>query len=93
MSSSFHLCAVEFIGGPFDGHVHLASFPPHELAPLASLPVNENMFRMLDNQPPGEKSPASSVAVYELESRLGAYRYRFLGSTSASEFQLQAWMG
>ena len=91
--SSLHLCAVEFIGGPFDGHVHLASFPPDELAPLASLPVNENMFRMLENHPPRVKAPATSVAVYELQHAGGTWRYRFLGSTAASEFELQQWLG
>ena len=91
--SSFHLCAVEFIGGPFDGHVHLASFPPDELAPIASLPVNDNMFRMLDNKTPGAKCPATSVAIYELEAEQGEWRYRFCGATSAREFELQQWMG
>ena len=91
--SSFHLCAVEFMGGPFDGHVHLASFPPDELAPIASLPVNDNMFRMLDNKIPAAKCPATSVAIYELETQKGEWRYRFRGATSAREFELHHWLG
>jgi hypothetical protein len=92
--ASVHLCAVEFVGGPFDGHVYMASFPPEELANMTYLPVNHNMFLMLEGRTPGPKAPATSVAVYELEGQdSGDWRYCFLGAMAANDVKYKSWVG
>lgn len=91
--SSPHLCALEFVGGPFDGYKHVVSYPPEDLAAMVALPVNMNIFLMLEGKRRGRKSPATSVAVYELQDRDGFWRYQYLGATPAKRFQLEGWLG
>ena len=73
---------VEFVGGPYDGHRQLARLSKRDCGEVISIPVSENVFRMLAGEPPGAESPTSSVAVYQLRKEGGAYRYHFLGGKS-----------
>jgi hypothetical protein len=84
---------LEFIGGPLDGYTYTASFPLSELVDTMAMPVNQNVVRMLGGAPKGEKAPATSVALYELVRRGGAWRYDYLGAASAEQFQLESWIG
>jgi hypothetical protein len=88
-----HSCVIEFIGGPFDGHVQSVSLPPRELIDVVALPVNSNVLHMVNGEPVGEKSPASSIAVYERDSATAPPRYRYVGATRAEQFCLQNWVG
>lgn len=81
---------LEFVGGPFDGHHQSIAVLPDQLAQTVALPVNENVFRMLDGKLRGPAQPSRTVALYELHQ--GApWQYRFLGSRMASEFNLESW--
>jgi hypothetical protein len=93
MQAVGHLCAVEFVGGPFDGHKHVVASPGDELAALVSIPVNRNMFRMLEGKPRGPKSRATSVAVYELHHEHGVWQYRYLGATTPEQCHFDQWFG
>jgi len=86
-----HLSAVEFIGGPFDGFEHTVSFPPEELACEVTLPVNQNVLRMLEGDERGLRAPATSVAIYALEQRNGTWRYEFQGAVAANQLQCEGW--
>ncbi len=81
---------VEFVGGPFDGHQQMLRVPRMELAETVALPVNENVFRMLNRKKPGPTRPSRTVAFYELGSA-EAGRYYYLGSRLTSELSLQNW--
>lgn len=81
---------VEFVGGPFDGHSQSLAASEDELATTVALPVNDNVFRMLEGKLRGPARPSRTVALYVL-SRDGNWRYHFLGSRMASELNLEDW--
>jgi hypothetical protein len=84
---------IEFIGGPFDGHTQsVYALPPSYRSTLA-LPVNENVFRMLEGKDAGPACPSPTVALYELYDLQfnGERQYRYIGTRPAVEFGLQGW--
>lgn len=82
---------LEFVGGPFDGHTQAFSPPLNELGSTVALPVNENVFRMLDGRRRGPAVASRNVALYELYHRNGTWRYYFTGTRRAAELNLQTW--
>jgi len=88
-----HLYAVEFVGGPLDGHKHVAMFPPEELAEIITLPINKNVIGMLHGRSRAAKQHATSAAVYQLRHTHGLWRYLYRGAASAKDSQLEAWVG
>ena len=76
---------IEFIGGPYDGHMEPRfTWPAHLPADVVWL-VCEDAFRLLhgnDHRPCGS---LTSVALYELEVGSGRSRYRFLRAISVKE--------
>jgi hypothetical protein len=81
---------IEFIGGPFDGHTQTIFAPPKSYKSTLALPVNENVFRMLDGQDAGPARPSPTVALYELEGD-DDRQYRYIGTRPAAEFGLNNW--
>jgi hypothetical protein len=81
---------VEFIGGPFDGHSLYVSDIPDGLATTVALPVNENVFRMLDGESRGPVSPCRTAALYQLQGH-DQGRYYFLRSCRASDLDVKQW--
>jgi hypothetical protein len=81
---------VEFIGGPFDGHSLYVSDMADGLATTVALPVNENVFRMLDGEDRGPAQPCRTAALYRLQG-YDQGRYRFLRSCRAAELNYEAW--
>jgi len=81
---------IEFVGGPFDGHEMALTVTPADLASTVALPVNENVFSMLEGQVIGPAKPCRTVALYELHGR-DEGRYFFLGSRRATDLNLQNW--
>lgn len=71
---------VEFIGGPFDGHRQVVALP-EALSDTVALPVNRNVYRILDGLPAIDNMITTTIALYELEVVEGHPRYYFLGST------------
>ena len=84
-----HLCRVEFIGGPFDGHVQNVRLAPHRLASIVALPVSEEIFQMLAGGPSDPHTPVTSEALYELDSAANRPCYRFLRSVAPLGTQSQ----
>lgn len=80
---------VEFIGGPYDGHVETyhtcARLLPSEVTWL----VSADAFRLLhgvDHDLCTEpRQSLSSVALYARESASVTYRYRFVGAISVKQ--------
>ena len=84
---------IEFIGGPFDGHTQAVyALPPSYRSTLA-LPVNENVFRMLEGKETGPACLSPTVALYELFDQPvdGERQYRYIATRPAAEFGLQGW--
>lgn len=80
---------VEFVGGPFDGHRQTIRLPSEDRREVIAIPVNENVFRLLEGVRQGPKSLPSSIAVYELRKRKGSCRYHFTGAKSPNEFDVK----
>ena len=81
---------VEFIGGPFDGHSQRVPDRASDLAATVALPVNENVFRMLDGKARGPVRPLRGVALYEHDPDDDG-RYVYVGSCPASQLHLDNW--
>jgi hypothetical protein len=78
------LRAVEFIGGPFDGHVEWLSAKTGELARTGELPehvlcyISENAFRQLHGQDATSAFSVTSVAIYALLLHGADWAYFFV---------------
>lgn len=83
------MSVIEFIGGPFDGYCQAFEEPSERLAETVALPVNENVFRMLEGQSRGPAQPTRTVALYERFDR--DHRFFFTGSCLPQDFNLQDW--
>ena len=59
--------AIDFIGGPYDGHVLQCLTQPVHLAANVVWLVCEDAFRMLDGKESCPRGSIMSVAIYELE--------------------------
>jgi hypothetical protein len=79
------LSKVQFIGGPFDGHVQWVRLPQASLAKVAALPVSREILQMLGADGTMPESPATSEALYRLEEVAGEPRYRFIKSMAPVE--------
>jgi hypothetical protein len=84
---------IEFIGGPFDGHTQTNFAPPASYRSTLALPVNENVFRMLEGKAAGPACLSPTVALYELYGldADGERQYRYIGTRPAAEFGLHDW--
>jgi hypothetical protein len=79
--------SVEFIGGPFDGHVQPVDPTSDESWLIVALPVNENVMRMLNGDLPRKVSPARTIALYA--KCPDSLHYGFLGSYRAADLELE----
>jgi hypothetical protein len=68
---------IEFVGGPFDGHVQPLSLETRSLVAVALLPVSRTVFGWLEGKSTPVGTRVTSVAVYRLEVEDGHVRYRF----------------
>jgi hypothetical protein len=78
---------VEFVGGPFDGHLQAFPCAPEGRVKTCAFPINANTLPVLTGEPPGPKAPITSVAYYELCVTSGVWWYHFLGSKSPEEWR------
>lgn len=77
--------AVEFVGGPLDGHMHPFTHSPDRLAWIAGIPVSPDLLRFMNGQGDSAESPPTSVAVYQLHRDGEQFRYFHLCSVSEDE--------
>jgi hypothetical protein len=82
---------LEFIGGPFDGYTQEFPTTMNELARRVALPINENVFLMLDGKMRGPAAPSRTVALYDLCEKDGTVQYLYLGARLAAELNLGSW--
>jgi hypothetical protein len=71
--------------------IQYVSLQPSELMELVTLPVNENVLRLVNGEPIGQRAAATSLATYERDLDLQSPRYYFLGSIPADQLALQNW--
>ncbi len=81
----------EFVGGPLDGHRQPFNKPMDEMANNVVIPINENVFRMLDGRPRGPAVPSSRVAFYERKFKNGECQFVFLGECPSAAFSAENW--
>lgn len=82
---------IEFCGGPLDGLTHEFRHSPDRLPYEIGLPVNPSLvgFLCMDNPQENVSGPATSIAVYELETDGELLRYRHVCSVAEEEYQLE----
>ena len=80
--------AVEFVGGPLDGHVHGFTHSPEMLAWITGIPVSPGFVRSLGKRPRASKSTPTSIAVYQLQSD-DELRYYHLCSVAEQECECE----
>ena len=85
------LVRLEFVGGPYDGHTEKVPLAVEKLTKRLALPVNENMFRILEGAPLGPKLRASSVAIYLLQQDEDEVKFQFCRSVALSEVEAEGW--
>jgi hypothetical protein len=73
---------VQFIGGPYDGHVQTVRLPAASLAKVAALPVSGEILQMLGSGEAAPQATATREALYQLEMIDGRPRYRFIKSVA-----------
>ncbi len=76
MSVPPRITQVQFVGGPFDGHVQ--PFGDSGLIRQLSLPVCGNMLRLLKGEELGPISPVNSLARYALRTVGDDWQYQFV---------------
>ena len=82
---------IEFFGGPLDGLTHQFRHSLDRLPSEIGLPVNPSLVGFLCMGSPQENvsGPATSIAVYELETDGELLRYRHVCSVAEEEYQLE----
>jgi hypothetical protein len=79
---------IQFVGGPYDGHVQ--SFSDPGLLHHLSLPVSENMLPLWKGEKLGPSSPINSLARYALQKAGDDWQYRFVELISAEGIDIEA---
>ena len=81
--------SIEFINGPFDGHVELVSSSVERLPGSIVCYVSENVFRLFEGLCRLPSSAFTSVAVYQREDRGDRTTYRFAGAIAPEAMKLE----
>lgn len=81
---------LEFVGGPLDGHVQQLLATTEELIEVAAIPINHNIFLMLDGKPRGPAKPPQTMAIYELRHSPKTY-YQFLQFRTPASLDADTW--
>lgn len=76
---------IEFLGGPFDGHVASYSGAADQLPEDVLAPVSENMFRVLNGRMPEDGWPVTSMVIYERQLRGARWYYVLVGAVSPAQ--------
>lgn len=81
--------AVEFVGGPLDGHTHCFTHSPDQLPTVAKLLMSPDFVRVLIGQADQAAGAPTSTAFYCLDGEPNVLRYYHLGSFEVEEDQRQ----
>mgnify|MGYP006908337476 CR=1 FL=1 len=81
--------AVEFIGGPFDGHRQSIRLSSNDGVEVIAIPVHENVLRKLAESAPVCRALVTSVAIYELRKYKRKYHYQFLSANAPRDYDLE----
>ncbi len=79
---------VEFIGGPYDGHRQNFLFQHVQLPPNVIWPVCDDAFSQLNETIHCRTGTITSIALYEIEWKSDAARYRFTAALSFKDFEV-----
>lgn len=86
MSSFAHsqseFCRIEYIGGPFDGHVEVFAVPDAQLPQDLIFFVSSDGSKILDGRRVRRRHSVTSIALYERQRRCGSWNYGFVGAIS-----------
>lgn len=81
--------AVEFVGGPLDGHTHCFTHSPEQLPAVAKLLMSPDFVRVLIGQSDQAAAAPTSTAFYCLDGEQDGLRYYHLGSFEVEEDRSQ----
>jgi hypothetical protein len=77
--------SIEYLYGPFDGHVEYTRTQCDEFPKELLCLVNENAFRLIENQMPVPHVACNSIAIYERVKRNKSWFYLFRGAIPTKE--------
>jgi hypothetical protein len=80
---------IEFMGGPYDGHVQKVLLEATELAAVALLPVSRTVYAWLEGHPHPPQTRVTSVAVYEFDATGDGCRYRFARALDPAQTEIR----
>jgi hypothetical protein len=81
---------VEFMGGPFDGHVELLPTERGDLPEHVLCYVSENLFRQLHGQENVSRFTVTSVAIYMLLLHNGGWAYIFVKAVAPDSLVVES---
>lgn len=70
---------LEFVGGPYDGFLHVLSGDIGDVATEVAVPVSFNLILAAAGQAHGPLLPFRRLATYHLREQQGVLRYAFSG--------------
>ena len=76
---------IEFIGGPFDGHRQCVRIAVDDLVMEVLLPVNADVFRLVDGFRATCTAQTTSIALYRRDVCASGVRYRFAGAIAPGQ--------
>ncbi len=79
--------SIEFIGGPFDGHIEQVSSDYEQLPADLLCLVNENVFRLIGGQEPLPDRSFTSVAIYQRQPSNGRCVYLFIEALATQKIK------
>lgn len=86
MNLSDHLYAVEFVGGPLDGHKEVISNPTR-LLQMIRVPITQALLAVVSRDPRNidwKHDTVTSRAMYLLKQTSASWRYEHFGAASAT---------
>lgn len=84
---------IEFVHGPFDGHIEMVGIPMHALPIRLACCVSDNVFRLIAGQSQLPKSQVTSIVRYQRQRRGDKCIYFFAEATSPTESDANSVIG
>lgn len=82
------LQAIQFLGGPLDGHSYSFDYPAERLPRIARLEISPDVNRALTGERKTAVAPPTSTAIYCLAHDEDTLRYTYLGSIRAEKMSV-----
>ena len=79
---------IEFVNGPFDGHLEILSTRAAELPETLVCYISENVFRLMNGETQRSRYSITSVAFYRRARRSTGWVYSFAGAVAPDQIHI-----